>query len=312
MGAVALLFAGQGAQYPGMCQELVAAYPAARAVFEMADAVRPGTSEQCFRGTAEQLQQTSTTQPCVFAADLACARALSEADVHPTMIAGFSLGELAALTFAGALSDEEGFRLVCQRAHLMAQASEHHPGAMRAVLKLDAGTVTELAHEAGDAWPVNYNSPRQTVVAGVPAALKTLEGLVREAGGRAVPLAVSGAFHSPLMDEARDGLMTYCDEHDALAEPQLPVVANMTAQPYPVGSDSSRARAELLANQVCHSVQWVRTLEYMHASGISTFIEVGPGHTLTGLVGRTLTGVEAFSCGTPDQVTAVLEGGNGV
>lgn len=306
MGKVAILFAGQGAQHPGMCAELAAAEPAARAVFDMADSVRPGTSAQCFEGTAEELRQTLNTQPCVFAADLAVARALEAHGVRPSLVAGFSLGEVAALTFAGAFSDEEGFALVCERARLMEAAATAHPGAMRAVLKLDAQTVTELAAQAHDAWPVNYNSPKQTVVAGLPDALDKLDALVREAGGRSTALAVSGAFHSPLMAEAADGLAACMQSGHQPAAPKLPVLANATAEPYPASDDAAAERAGLLSQQVCNPVQWVRTLEYAQAQGVDTFIEVGPGHTLTGLVKRTLKDVTALACETPEQLAEAL------
>ena len=309
MGGVAFLFAGQGAQHPGMCAELAAAEPAARAVFEIADAVRPGTSAQCFEGTQEELNSTANTQPCVFAADLACARALAAHGIAPAAVAGFSLGEVAALTFAGSYTDEEGFELVCRRAALMAEAAEENPGAMRAILKLDAATVEELAAQAGEAWPVNYNSPQQTVVAGAPAALETLDELVRAAKGRSMPVAVSGAFHSPYMAPAAEALAAYLAEGHAPTAPQLPVIANRTAEAYPAGSgeQDGAARAGLLASLVANPVQWVRTLEELERRGIDTFIEVGPGKTLTGLVKRTLKGATALPCETPDQLADVLD-----
>lgn len=309
MGGVAFLFAGQGAQHPGMCAELAAAEPAARAVFEIADAVRPGTSAQCFEGTQEELNSTANTQPCVFAADLACARALAAHGIVPAAVAGFSLGEVAALTFAGSYTDEEGFELVCRRAALMAEAADQNPGAMRAILKLDAATAEELAAQAGEAWPVNYNSPQQTVVAGAPAALETLDELVRAAKGRSMPVAVSGAFHSPYMAPAAEALAAYLTEGHAPAAPQLPVIANRTAEAYPAGSDEQdgAARAELLSSQVANPVQWVRTLEELERRGIDTFIEVGPGKTLTGLVKRTLKGATTLPCETPDQLADVLD-----
>lgn len=309
MGGVAFLFAGQGAQHPGMCAELAFAEPAARAVFEIADAVRPGTSAQCFEGTQEELNSTANTQPCVFAADLACARALAAHGIVPAAVAGFSLGEVAALTFAGSYTDEEGFELVCRRAALMAEAADQNPGAMRAILKLDAATVEELAAQAGEAWPVNYNSPQQTVVAGAPATLETLDELVRAAKGRSMPVAVSGAFHSPYMAPAAEALAAYLTEGHAPAAPQLPVIANRTAEAYPAGSDEQdgAARAELLSSQVANPVQWVRTLEELEHRGIDTFIEVGPGKTLTGLVKRTLKGATALPCETPDQLADVLD-----
>ena len=287
MGKVAFLFAGQGAQHPGMCADLIESEPAAKAVFDMADAVRPGTTDQCLSGTKEELAQTINTQPCVFAADLACARALVARGVTPDVVAGFSLGEVAALTFAGAYSDEEGFELVCRRAELMADAAEKNPGAMRAVVKLDATTVERLASEAGDAWPVNYNSPLQTVVAGTPEACERLDLLVKEAKGRAMKVAVSGAFHSPFMADAERGLAAYLADGHAPAQPSVTVLANRTGQ-------------------VANPVQWVRTLQNMAADGVDTFVEVGPGKTLTGLVSRTLENVTALPCETVEQLEAVL------
>lgn len=304
MGKVAFLFAGQGAQHPGMCADLIGAEPAARAVFEAADAVRPGTTDQCLSGTKEELAQTINTQPCVFAADLAAARALEARGVTPDVVAGFSLGEVAALTFAGAYADEQGFELVCRRAELMADAGERNPGAMRAVVKLDAASVERLAAAAGEqCWPVNYNSPLQTVVAGTPEACEKLDGLVKEAGGRAMKVAVSGAFHSPFMADAEKGLAAYLAEGHAPAEPRVPVLANRTAEPYPA---DEAARVSLLSSQVANPVQWVRTLEAMAAMGVDTFVEVGPGKTLTGLVKRTLRDVTALPCETEEQLEAVL------
>lgn len=307
MGQVAFLFAGQGAQHPGMCAALAEREPAARAVFDAADAARPGTSAQCFEGTQEELNETANTQPCVFAADLACARALEAHGVTPAAVAGFSLGEVAALTFAGAYTDADGFALVCHRAALMADAAAKHPGAMRAILKLDAPTVESLAQEAGEAWPVNYNSPQQTVVAGAPEALEKLDALVRDAKGRSMPVAVSGAFHSPYMAEASEGLAAYLADH-APAAPRVSVIANRTAEDYPAGdtAEDAAARTDLLSEQVSHPVQWVRTLQELEQRGIDTFIEVGPGKTLTGLVKRTLKGVTALTCETPEQLDAVL------
>lgn len=303
MGKLAFLFAGQGAQHPGMCADLIEAEPAAKAVFEAADAVRPGTTEQCLSGTAEELRETRNTQPCLFAADLACARALAAHGIEPDVVAGFSLGEVAALTFAGAYTDEQGFSLVCRRAELMDAAAKANPGEMRAVVKLDAATVERLASEAGDAWPVNYNSPMQTVVAGTPEGCAALDGLVREAKGRCMKVAVSGAFHSPFMADAERGLAAYLAEGHEPAEPTVPVVANRTAEPYPA---DAAARSELLSSQVANPVQWVRTLELMAQMGVDTFVEVGPGKTLTGLVQRTLTDVTALPCETVEQMNDVL------
>ena len=305
MGGVAFLFAGQGAQHPAMGVDLIEASPAAAEVFAIVDEVRPGTSEQCRSASKEELSQTENTQPCVFVHDLAAAAALRERGVVPAACAGFSLGEVAALTFAGAFDTRAGFELVFERAALMAAAAERHPGGMRAVIKLDAAQVENLAKQAGeDCWPVNYNSPQQTVVAGAPEALQELDVLVKEAGGRAMKVAVSGAFHSPYMAEATEGLATYIQAGHAPSPLLIPVMANMTAAPYPA---DPRAASDVLANQVSHAVRWVDTLHILQNQGIDTFIEVGPGKTLSGLVKRTLSDVRVYSCETAEQVAAIAD-----
>lgn len=305
MGSVAFLFAGQGAQHPAMGVDLVEASPAAAEVFAIADEVRPGTSEQCRSASKEELSQTENTQPCVFVHDLAAAAALRERGVVPAACAGFSLGEVAALTFAGAFDTRAGFEPVCERTALMAAAAERHPGGMRAVIKLDAAQVEGLAKQAGeDCWSVNYNSPQQTVVAGAPEALQELDVLVKEAGGRAMKVAVSGAFHSPYMAEATCGLAAYIEAGHAPSPLLIPVLANMTAAPYPA---DPQAASEVLANQVSHAVRWVDTLHALQDQGIDTFIEVGPGKTLSGLVKRTLSDVRVYSCETAKQVAAIAD-----
>ena len=305
MGGVAFLFAGQGAQHPAMGVDLVEASPAAAEVFAIADEVRPGTSEQCRSASKEELSQTENTQPCVFVHDLAVAAALRERGVVPAACAGFSLGEVAALTFAGAFDTRAGFELVCERATLMAAAAERHPGGMRAVIKLDAAQVENLVAQAGeDCWPVNYNSPQQMVVAGAPEALQALDVQVKEAGGRAMKVAVSGAFHSPYMAEATCGLAAYIEAGHAPSPLLIPVLANMTAAPYPADPQTASG---VLANQVSHAVRWVDTLHALQDQGIDTFIEVGPGKTLSGLVKRTLSDVRVYSCETAEQVAAIAD-----
>ena len=301
MGMLAVLFAGQGAQHEGMGKAMADASPEARAVFERCDAVRPGTSAQCFEAPLSELSLTENTQPCVWAVDVACARALAARGVEPACVAGFSLGELAALAFAGALTDEEAFSLVCRRSELMAQACAENPGGMVAVLKLAPEKIEELAKQAG-AWPVNYNSPAQTVCAGSAEAVARLGELVREQGGRAMPLAVSGAFHSPFRASASAGLRSAL-EGVQLAAPRVPVWANATAEPYPA---DAAGIADLLSRQVASPVRWTKTLEGMAAQGVDTFVEVGPGKVLTGLVKRTLPEARALTCETPEDLENVL------
>lgn len=281
MGKIAFVFSGQGSQYSGMGKSLFEGSPAARQVFETADKIRPGTSEQCFSGTAEELSLTKNTQPCLYCVDLAAARALEEAGVHADFAAGFSLGEIAALTFSGAFSEEDGFSFVCRRAAAMQEAAEQNPGAMAAVLKLSNETVEQLCGEFSHVWAVNYNCPGQLVVAGEKAELEAFCARVAEAGGRAVPLAVSGGFHSPLMAGAAKQLSGDL-EKISIKPPRLPVYANFTALPY--GENAK----ELLLEQVKNPVRWQETVENLAAQGVDTFIECGAGKTLCGLIKKTV------------------------
>lgn len=299
---LAFLFAGQGAQHPGMGRELAESSAAARQVFSLADQACPGTSQMCFSGDAQELARTENTQPCVFACDLACAAALVKRGAVPGCVAGFSLGELAALTFAGAFDVAGGFSAVLERASLMQEACDAAPGSMAAVLKLDPKRVEELAAQAGECWPVNYNSPQQTVVAGTARGLETLGELVRQAGGRAKPLAVGGAFHSPLMEPATRRLPQALARAD-MGAPRLPVWANATAAPYPASGEEAR---ELLARQASSPVRWTDALRGMWDAGVRAFVEVGPGHVLTGLVRRTLPDAAALSVEYPDQLGQAL------
>lgn len=287
MGKIALVFSGQGAQYVGMGRELCENSKAAKAVFDIADSIRPDTSKQCFDSTIEELSITVNTQPCVFTADLAAARAVAEKGVKVDCVAGFSLGEIAATAFSGMLSDEEAFKLVCRRAELMDKAAKENPGAMLAVMKLPADKIEEICSKFDSTYPVNYNSPAQTVVATKEENVDALIQAFSDIKGRAKRLAVSGAFHSPFMAQAADGLMEYMSSVE-FGEPEIPIYSNYTAKPY------EGDYRELLKAQVEKPVRWQTIVENMIADGVDTFIEVGVGKTLTGLIKRINSDVKAI------------------
>ena len=288
MAKTALVFSGQGAQYPGMGRELYDNSPAAKAVFDMAEAIRPGTLKQCFEGTKEELSVTINTQPCVFITDLAAAEAVKEKGITPDFVAGFSLGEIAAIAFAGMLSYEEAFRLVCKRAEFMDKAANDHPGAMAAVVKISPEKTEEICSGFKTAYPVNYNSPLQTVVAASEDEIDAIIGKVKDEKGKAVRLAVSGAFHSPFMDDAARAMTEYLKDVE-LKAPVIPVYANRTAEPY---EGDYKA---LVAEQINHPVKWQKTVENMIAQGADNFIEVGVGKTLAGLIKKINADVNAVN-----------------
>ncbi len=276
MGKIAFVFAGQGAQKPGMGKELYDECPAAKEVFDACEAKRAGTLALCFEGPQEELNLTNNTQPCLFSMDLACAKALNSMGVFAEGAAGFSLGEIPALAYCGLLDYDKAFELVRVRGDAMHGAGTQNRGEMYAILKLLDTEVEEICKGIKDAWPVNFNFDRQTVVACTEAAGPILVEKITAAGGDPRKLPVSGAFHSPLMAPAKEAVKSKVAEL-GFSAPTIPLYANATAQTY---GDPK----ELLVEQLTHAVQWKKTIENMIADGFDTFIEVGAGRTLSGFI----------------------------
>ncbi len=283
MGKIAFVFAGQGAQYVGMGKELYERFDTARALFDMLGE----RLDLVFNGSAEELNITVNTQPCLYVTDLACARILEEHGVKADMVAGFSLGEIPALAFAGIMSDKDGFDFVKYRAEVMQVCAEEHKGAMFAVLRLTADAVEEVCTQIPHAYPVNYNCPGQTVVACLEETADALSSEVAKKGGRAMRLAVSGAFHSPFMTQASEKIESYLADK-SFCDMRVPVYANVTGLVY----EDPR---ELISKQVKSPVLWQKTVEQMIKDGADTFIEVGAGKTLSGLIKKIDGGVRVFN-----------------
>ena len=305
---VAFVFPGQGSQAPGMGLDWADSTETTADLYRWASAVLGWDLTETLRSASpEQLRQTYIAQPAIFCVSVAALRALQAAGVpSPAYLAGHSLGEFSALVAAGTLSFEAGLTLVARRAEAMQQAADARPGSMSSVLGLSAEGVEMAVDAAADGQVLavaNDNAPSQVVVSGEWAALERLPAAAKELGAkRVVPLNVGGAFHSPLMAPAVDAFQPYLAAAP-LRDPAVPVLANATADVVTRGEELR----DLLARQLTGRVRWTESVRRLHALGVDTFIEVGPGTVLSGLIRRTVEGVRVLPAGSAAEVAGVAE-----
>jgi [acyl-carrier-protein] S-malonyltransferase len=307
MGKLAFLFPGQASQYPGMGKELAGLYPAAGSVFNEADKVLGfSISEVCFNGSEEALKLTANTQPAILTVSVAAYRVLAAKGVKPDFVAGHSLGEYSALVAAGALDFADAVRLVRRRGEYMQTAVPEGVGAMAAILGLAPAQVTEICRKATNGQVVsaaNLNSPEQTVISGNAEAVKRAVEMASAGGAkRAVMLPVSAPFHSALMAPAAERLqgdlkaVTFRALH-------VPLVTNVDAE---IISDGDEAR-ESLIRQVTLPVRWEESIRVLVDEGVNTFVEVGPGRVLTGLLRQIDRSVHVFNVEDEKSLHSTLE-----
>ena len=278
----AYVFPGQGAQFPGMGKDLYESSPKAKALMDRANEILGfNITEIMFGGTPEQLQQTAVTQPAIFIHSAVLA--LCSEEPAPDMVGGHSLGEFSALVACGAVDFEDALRLVAVRASEMQKCCEKVPGTMAAIIGLPAETIEQICHDTpGTVVPANYNCDGQIVISGEKEAVLAACEKLKEAGARrALPLAVGGAFHSPLMEPARTELAKAI-EATAFKAPLCPIYQNVSARPE---TDPAVIKANLLA-QLTSPVRWTQSVRQMLADGATHFVELGPGAVLQGLVRR--------------------------
>jgi [acyl-carrier-protein] S-malonyltransferase len=307
MGKVAFMFPGQASQYPGMGKELMEKYPTARAVFDEADkALGFSISKMCFEGTEDELKLTANTQPAILTVSVAAFRVLEEKGIAPDYVAGHSLGEYSALVAVGSLKFVDAVKLVRKRGMYMQEAVAAGQGAMAAIMGLSPAVVQDACKRAAEGEvcsAANLNSPEQTVISGSAGAVKRAVEIASQSGAkRAVILPVSAPFHSALMMPAQEKL-----EKDlqaiAFADLQLPLVTNVDADTIRTGEEARGA----LVRQVSMTVRWEESMRMLLDEGVNTFVEVGPGRVLTGLMRQIERSVASLNVEDEKSLAGTLE-----
>ena len=302
---VAYVFPGQGAQWAGMGHDLYETFASAKAVFSRADEVLGfPLSRLCFEGPEEELRLTINAQPAILVTSYACleaAREVNPALPPPRFVAGHSLGEYTALAVSGVFDFKTAVYLARERGRLMHEANNTRPGSMAAVIGLEESALREVCQQTGTCI-ANLNSPGQLVIGGDKDGVTEAMELAGQRGAtRVIPLPVSAAFHTPLMQPVVETMMEIILKPH-FADPSIPVIANTTAQPL----TTAQAVREELVHQLCNCVQWQRSVEYIVDEGVKTFIEIGPGKVLTGLIKRINREVRTLNIGDAQAVNSCL------
>jgi [acyl-carrier-protein] S-malonyltransferase len=302
-GLVAFCFPGQGSLEAGMGRELAAVVPEAMDVFERSsEAAGLDLRKLCFEGTEEELVETELQQPALVATSLAVLAAIRARGIKPDFVVGHSVGEFAALAAAGALKVEEAVALVRERGLAMAEAAKTNPGSMAAILGLDDEVVERICRRIANVWPANYNCPGQIVVSGQNLAVEeACETAEQEGARRAVKLRISGAFHSPLVARAADRFRPAL-EKVTIAEPTSPFMSTVTAR-----LETAKRMAPLLVEQLTAPVRFTQAAQSLKGKGVQTWVEVGPGNVLSGLVKRIDRNARTISVSTPEGLAKLEE-----